>query len=50
MGRRKTPIILDRKEIDEIISNFSKAAKIPIYEGVFRVVVGKFIFSLLIVA
>jgi len=48
MGRKKTPIILDRKEIDEIIYKFSKASKIPTYEGVFRVVFGKFIFSAII--
>ena len=44
MGRKKTHITLNRKEIDEIIYTFSKTAKIPIHEGVFRVAVGKFIF------
>jgi len=48
MGRKKTQIKLDRKEIDEMIDKFSKTAKIPIYEGVFRVIVGKFIFSAII--
>ena len=48
MGRKKTQIILNRREIDEMIYKFSKTAKIPIYEGVFRVVVGKFIFSAII--
>jgi len=48
MGRKKTHITLNRREIDEMIDKFSKAAKIPIYEGVFRVVVGKFIFSAII--
>lgn len=48
MGRKKTPVVLDRKEIDEVIDKFSKASKIPTYEGVFRVVVGKLIFSAII--
>ena len=48
MGRKKTHITLNRREIDEMIDKFSKAAKIPIYEGDFRVVVGKFIFSAII--
>ena len=48
MGRKKTQITLNRREIDEVIDKFSKAAKIPVYEGVFRVAVGKFIFSAII--
>ena len=48
MGRKKTHITLNRKEIEEIIYMFSKTAKIPIHEGVFRVVVGKFIFFAII--
>lgn len=43
MGRKKTHITLNRKEIEEIIYTFSKTAKIPIHEGVFKVAVGKFI-------
>ena len=48
MGRKKTGITLNRKEIEEVIYEFSKTAKIPIHEGVFRVVVGKFIFFAII--
>tara|TARA_Y100000034_G_scaffold65035_1_gene78687 strand:- start:12396 stop:13061 length:666 start_codon:yes stop_codon:yes gene_type:complete len=48
MGRKKIDIILSRKEIEEIIKKFSETAKIPIHEGVFKVVVGKFIFSAII--
>ncbi len=45
MGRKKTNIILSREEIEEIIEKFSKTAKIPVHEGIFKVVVGKLIFS-----
>lgn len=48
MGRKRTQITLDRKEIDNVIDNFSKAAKIPVSEGVFKVAVGKFTFSAII--
>ena len=48
MGRKETNINLDRQEIDEIIEKFSKAAKIPVSEGVFRVAFGRFIFSAII--
>ncbi len=43
-GAKKTSIILSKEEIDEIVEKFSKAAKIPIHEGVFRVVVGRLVF------
>ena len=47
-----TPIIaasiLSKEEINEIIIKFSQASKIPTHEGVFRVAVGKFIFSAII--
>jgi len=48
MGRKKTRITLSREEIDETIEKFSKQAKIPTYEGVFKVVVGKMIFYAII--
>jgi len=48
MGRRTTAIKLDRKEIDEVIEKFSRAAKIPVSEGIFRVVYGRFTFSAII--
>ena len=43
-GAKKTSIILSKEEIDGIVEKFSKAAKIPVHEGVFRVVVGRLIF------
>lgn len=48
MGRKKTNIILSREEIEEIIKKFSETAKIPVHEGIFKVVVGKLIFSAVI--
>ena len=44
MGVKKTKIILTEEEITEIIQKFSKETKIPIQEGVFRVVWGRLIF------
>lgn len=43
-GAKKTSIILSKDEIDGIVEKFSKAAKIPVHEGVFRVVVGRLVF------
>ncbi|MBI4116781.1 hypothetical protein HY449_03500 [Candidatus Pacearchaeota archaeon] len=43
-GAKKTSIILSKEEIDEIVERFSNVSKIPIHEGVFRVVVGRLIF------
>jgi len=44
MGTKKTGIMLGRDEINEVVEKFSKESKIPVSEGVFRVVVGRFIF------
>ena len=43
-----TDIILGKEEIDEIIKAFEQKSKIPATEGIYRVVVGKFIFSAII--
>lgn len=43
-GAKKTSIILSKEEIDGIVEKFSKASKIPVHEGVFRVVVGRLVF------
>lgn len=43
MGSKTTKIILTKEEIEQIVQNFSETAKIPLYEGVFRVVVGRLI-------
>jgi|TARA_Y100000294_G_C8507895_1_gene317485 hypothetical protein len=48
MGRKKTDIILNREEVEQIIKIFSETAKIPIHEGVFKVVLGKLILSAVI--
>ncbi len=48
MGRKKTNIILSEGEINEIINRFSTTAKIPLQEGVFKVVLGKLIISAVI--
>lgn len=48
MGRKSTKIILTKEEIDNIINKFSKATKIPVQEGVFKVVFGTLIFSAIV--
>jgi len=45
MGVKPTNIILDKDEINEIIQKFSEATKIPLSEGIFRVAIGKLIFT-----
>ena len=44
MGEKKTPIVLNNKEIDEIIDIFSKETKIPVQEGIYKVVLGNLVF------
>lgn len=48
MGRKNTKIRLTKEEIDNIINKFSEATKIPVQEGVFKVVFGRLIFSAMI--
>jgi hypothetical protein len=48
MGNKKTGIVLSKDEIDEIINKFSEASKIPLGEGVFRVAIGKLVFSAIV--
>ncbi len=48
MGRKPTEIILSNNEIEDIVERFSRAARIPVDVGVFRVVVGNLIFSAII--
>lgn len=45
IGTKKANIVLTKEEIDDVIKKFSEAAKIPVHEGLFKVVVGKMIFS-----
>ena len=48
MGVKKTNIILDKEEIDQTIKKFSETAKIPIHEGVFKIVMGRLVLSAII--
>ena len=48
MGRKRTGTILSKEEIDEVIKIFSAATKIPIQEGVNKVVLGKMILSAIV--
>jgi len=48
MGRKKTEIQLTREEIEEVIKNFSEKSRIPMQEGLFKVVVGRLMFSAVI--
>ena len=48
MGRKKTPIILNKEEIEQILQAFSQAAKIPVHEGLFKAAVGSAVISAVI--
>jgi len=47
-AERVTKIKLSKQEVDETINTFSKASRIPIYEGIFRAAHGKLIISAII--
>lgn len=40
MGTKPTDVVLSKEDIDGIINKFSEMAKIPVTEGIYRVVVG----------
>jgi len=48
MGAKPTNIILSKEEIIKVIKEFSETSKIPINEGVYRVVAGRLILSAII--
>ena len=48
MGTRPTNIVLNKEDIDRIINKFSETAKIPVNEGIYKVVVGNLILSAVI--
>ncbi|MFH1607888.1 MAG: hypothetical protein ABIA78_02030 [archaeon] len=48
MGRKMTHIRLNKQEIQTIIQTFSQTSKIPLHEGVYRVIAGRFILSAII--
>jgi hypothetical protein len=41
IGRKRTDIVLNKVEINEIIKKFSEEGKTPIHLGVYKIVVGK---------
>jgi len=48
MGVKPTNIVLSKEEITKVIKKFSEISKIPVHEGVYRVVAGRFILSAII--
>ncbi len=48
MGTKPTNFILNKEEIDELLQRFSEVAKIPLNEGVHKIVVGKYILSAIV--
>lgn len=48
MGVKKTGIVLDKEEIDQIINKFSEEAKIPIHEGILRMAKGRLVLSAIV--
>jgi len=46
--RKTTEVTLSKKEINEVIDKFSKAAKIPPNEGIFEIAFGKLMLSAII--
>lgn len=43
MGAKKTAIVLTKEEIEDIINRFSKETKIPVQEGIYKVVSGRLV-------
>jgi len=48
MGDKKTNITLSEEEIKEVIHKFSEVSRIPVQEGVFKVVVGRLVFMTIV--
>lgn len=48
MGTKPTDIILSKEDINRVISKFSEISKIPVNEGIYRVVAGNLILSAII--
>ena len=48
MGKMPTGVVLSNSEIEDTIERFSRASKIPIDVGVYKVVVGNLIFSAIV--
>jgi len=41
MGRKSTPIILTKEEIDDVIKKFSESSRIPVHEGILNIAFGR---------
>lgn len=48
MGRKITKIVLNKEEINGIINRFSEEGKIPIKQGIHRIVAGRLILSVIV--
>jgi hypothetical protein len=48
MGTKPTSIFLNKEDVDRIINKFSEVSKIPVNEGIYRVVIGNLIISAVI--
>lgn len=48
MGSMPTEIVLNEDEINDLIQEFSKKAKIPVDEGVTKIILGKYVLSAII--
>jgi hypothetical protein len=48
MGAKNTNIILNEEEENEILRRFSESSRIPIHEGIYKIVVGKLILSAIV--
>ena len=48
MGTKLTDIVLNKEDIDRVINKFSEVSKIPINEGIYKIVVGNLILSAII--
>jgi hypothetical protein len=47
-GRKRTNLFLNTEEIEEVLQRFSRAAKIPLTEGVNKIVYGQLILSTIV--
>ena len=48
MGTMPVNIILNKEDIDRVINKFSEASKIPISEGIYKIVVGNLVLSAIV--
>ncbi|MEK6945227.1 MAG: hypothetical protein AABW63_00340 [Nanoarchaeota archaeon] len=48
MGAKNTNIVLNEEEVNDVLRKFSEASRIPISEGIFKIVVGKLILSAIV--